>query len=188
MMLLGSDNDHYREHYAAYNAIADHSRAIAFLIAEGIRSGNSGRDYVLRRIIRRADYIGRTLGFERPFLAEVAEVVIETMGTRYPELRSQRENIRDWTTAEEQRFHRTLASGLRHLEVALGQMARQGATMLPGSEAFKLHDTYGFPLDLTQKILSERGLTVNIEQYEKERHAQQQRSRMASSFKHNVSS
>ncbi len=188
MLQLGSDNDHYREHYAAYNAIADHSRAIAFLIAGGIRPGNSGRDYVLRRIIRRADYIGRTLGFERPFLAEVAEAVIETMGTRYPELHSQRENIRDWTIAEEQRFHLTLASGLRHLEVALGQMARQGETILPGNEAFKLHDTYGFPLDLTQKILSERGLAVNIEQYEEERHAQQQRSRKASTFKRKASS
>jgi alanyl-tRNA synthetase len=188
MMLLGSNNDHYRQHYAAYNAIADHSRAVAFLIAEGIRPGNSGRDYVLRRIIRRAAYTGRTLGFEQPFLAGVAEAVIETMGTSYPELRSQRETIRDWTTSEEQRFLRTLASGLRHLEVALAQVARQGETILPGKEAFKLHDTYGFPLDLTQKILAERGFTVNIEQYEEERRAQQQRSRMASSFKHNMSS
>src|SRR5205814_1819432 len=112
--------------------IADHSRAIAFLIADGVRPGNGGRDYVLRRLIRRAAYVGRKLGFERPFLAEVARVVIDTMGVFYPELVTKSEMITGLTTAEEERFNRTLTTGLRYLEAAIDQMSRQGITMLPG--------------------------------------------------------
>ena len=181
--LLDKDNDHYHEYYAAYHTIADHSRAIAFLIADGVRPGNGGRDYVLRRIIRRAAYVGRTLGFKRPFLANIAQVVIDMLGAYYSELRSQSKLINDLTTAEEERFNRTLASGLRYLELAIDQMSTQGTTRLPGREAFKLHDTYGFPLDLTQKILSERDLNVDVEGYEQARREQQQRSRMAAQFK-----
>jgi alanyl-tRNA synthetase len=183
MELLGKDSGHYREYYATYNAIADHSRAIAFLIADGVRPGNGKHDYVLRRLIRRAAYLGKTLGFERPFLANVADVVIDTMGACYPELRSKGKDINDWTTAEEVRFNRTLTTGLRHLEVVTDRMSAQGTTTLPGHEAFKLHDTYGFPLDLTQKILVDRGLNVNVEEYEEARHEQQQRSRKAAQFK-----
>lgn len=177
--LTSKDGDHYRRYYASYNTIADHSRAIAFMIADGVRPGNGWRDYVLRRIIRRAAYVGKTLGLERPFLASVADVVIDTMKEWYPDLHSKRDVISAVTTAEEERFNRTLATGLRYLEVAIDRMAQQNTTTLPGREAFKLHDTYGFPLDLTQKILAERDLDVNVEEYEEGRREQQERSRIA---------
>lgn len=181
--LTGKDEDHYRKYYASYNTIADHSRSIVFLIAEGIHPGNGGRDYVLRRIIRRAAYVGKTLGFERPFLASIVDVVIDTMGEWHPDLCSKRKIIGEVTTAEEERFNRTLSTGLRYLEVVISQMLRQTVTMLPGREAFKLHDTYGFPLDLTQKILAERGLDVNVAEYEEGRREQQERSRVAMQLK-----
>src|SRR6266699_2023516 len=183
MELLGKDSNHYREHYAAYNTIDDHSRAIAFLIADGVLPGNTGRDYVLRRIIRRAAYVGKTLGLERPFLARITDVVIDTMGEWDPELRSKRSIVSEVTTAEEERFKRTLTTGLRYLEVAINHASEQGATLLPGREAFKLHDTYGFPLDLTQKILAERGMKVNVMEYEEGRREQQERSRTATKLK-----
>ena len=181
--LLGKDSNHYREHYAAYNTIADHSRAIAFLIADGVLPGNTGRNYVLRRIIRRAAYAGKTLGFENPFLARITQVVIDMMGEWYPELRSRSKAISEWTTVEEERFNRTLATGLGYLEVVIDQMSKGGSTVLPGREAFKLYDTYGFPLDLTQKILAERGLSVNVDEYEEGLREQRQRSRKAGQFK-----
>lgn len=177
MELTGEGDEHYRQHFATYNAIADHSRAVAFLIADGIQPGNGGRNYVLRRLIRRASYFGQTIGLEQPFLSQLAQVVIDQMGDCYPELQRERERIIDLTTAEEIRFQRTLAKGLRFLEMSIASC--QQHEMLSGREAFKLYDTYGFPLDLTQKILSERGLQVNIQEYEEERVQQQQRSRNA---------
>ena len=183
MELPGKDSSHYHEYYATYNIIADHSRAIAFLIADGVRPGNTGRDYVLRRLIRRAAYAGKTLGFDHPFLADITQVVVDTMGTWYPELYSNSKIISDWTTAEEERFSRTLTTGLHYLEAVIDQLSKQSTTMLPGREAFKLYDTYGFPLDLTQKILAERGLSVDVEEYEEGRREQQQRSRTASQLK-----
>jgi alanyl-tRNA synthetase len=179
MELLSSNSEHYREHFMVYNAIADHSRAIAFLLADGVKPGNGGREYVLRRIIRRAAYFGKTLGFAQPFLADVVQSVIDIMGAWYPELYSKREYIYDQITAEEKRFQRTLTSGLHHVEEVIHAMVEQGSTLLTGQEAFKLYDTYGFPLDLTQKILVDRGLSVDIEGYEDERRKQQQRSRAA---------
>jgi alanine--tRNA ligase len=183
MELVSKDGDYYCRYRASYNTIADHSRTIAFLIADGVRPGNGWRDYVLRRMIRRAAYVGKTLGFERPFLAGVAEAVIDTMGEWYPNLRIKREIISAVTTAEEERFNRTLATGLRFLEVAINRMTQQNTAILPGREAFKLYDTYGFPLDLTQKILAERGLDVDVEEYEEGRREQQERSRIATHSK-----
>jgi len=181
--MLGTDQQHYQGQRAIYHAIADHSRSIAFLLAEGVRPGNGGREYVLRRLIRRASYLGKTLGFERPFLASLVEVVVDMMGECYPELLSQRTVIVERTTDEEKRFQRTLASGLRQIEVLVEQLSEQGGTILSGYEAFKLHDTYGFPLDLTQKILGEHGLSVNVAEYEEGRQEQQQRSRSATLLK-----
>ena len=183
MELISKDGHHYRRYRASYNTIADHSRAIAFLIADGVRPGNGWRDYVLRRIIRRAAYVGKTLGLDRPFLASVADAVIDTMGELYPDLLIKREIVIAVTTAEEERFNRTLTTGLRYLEMAIDLTAQQNTTMLPGREAFKLHDTYGFPLDLTQKILAERNLDVNVEEYEEARREQQERSRVATHSK-----
>jgi alanyl-tRNA synthetase len=186
MELLGKDRRHYSEHRAAYHTVADHSRAIAFLIADGIRPGNMGRDYVLRRILRRAAYYGQVLGFNRPFLAETADVVIEIMGTQYPELHIKRDQIKALVTVEEERFSRTLTKGLRLLEgTLLSRVHEQGTKVLPGRDAFTLYDTYGFPLDLTQKILAERGLSVDVAGYDEALREQQGRSRLASRFKRN---
>ena len=184
MALLGQDHSHYEQHRVAYHIVADHSRTIAFLIADGITPGNEGRNYVLRRILRRAAYQGKVLGFTQPFLAATADTVIDTMGDYYTELRSRRDYIKGVITAEENRFKRTLSRGLRLLEdTLLNRLAEQGMSVLPGRDAFMLHDTYGFPLDLTQTILAGRGLSVDVEGYEAARREQQERSRQASQFK-----
>ncbi len=188
MELAGKESGQYHEYYVACNTIADHSRAIAFLIADGVLPGNTGHDYVLRRLIRRAAYAGKTLGYEGPFLAQIAQVVVDIMGEWYPDLKSKSKTISEWTTAEEERFNRTLATGLRYLETAIDQMSKEGTPVLPGREAFKLYDTYGFPLDLTQKILAERGLSVDVEGYEEGLREQQQRSRKVRQLKRGGSS
>lgn len=181
--LLSADTRHYREHQSAYHIIADHSRAITFLLADGIHPGNEGRDYVLRRILRRAAYQGRALGFAQPFLASVADVVIDSMGPVYPELFTQRATIKQSITDEEERFLHTLTSGLHHLEEVLAQTTGTRVSMFPGRAAFTLHDTYGFPLNLTQNVLAERGIAVDIQEYDEARREQQERSRAAMRFK-----
>jgi alanyl-tRNA synthetase len=185
MELLGKRRQHYQDYRAAYHTVADHSRAITFLIADGVRPGNEGRDYVLRRILRRAAYHGQVLGFHHPFLAETVDTVINVMGDHYTELLNKRDYIKEVVTAEEERFNRTLSIGLHLLEdTFLSRMTAQGTTVLPGRDAFMLYDTYGFPLDLTQKILTGRGLGVDVEGYEEALREQQERSRLASQFKH----
>ncbi len=182
--LLGKDRLHYEQHRAAYHVLADHSRAITFLIADGVHPGNEGRNYVLRRILRRAAYYGKTLGFEQPFLAEIVDVVINIMGEYYTELSSKRDFIKDLILAEEERFNHTLSTGLQVLEQTfLNTTTAHEEKVLSGRDAFTLYDTYGFPLDLTQKILKERGLSVDLEGYEEAMRQQQERSRNTSRFK-----
>ena len=172
----------YRERRAAYHAIADHSRACAFLIADGVRPGNEGRNYVLRRILRRAAYLGQTIGLAEPFLAETAAVVVRIMGNAYPALRAKADYIRTVITDEEQQFGRTLAQGLDQLERITARMRQFGQTVMDGEDGFRLHDTYGFPLDLTAKILHARGLGVDEGGYAAARNARRERSREASAF------
>ncbi len=179
----GSDNDHYHAHRSAYRAIADHARAIAFLIADGVLPGNLGRSYVLRRILRRAAYQGKTIGFERPFLAEVITTVIDEMGDAYPELIRRRELILAATDQEERQFLRTLNGGVARLTSVIEQVRARGETVIPGQDAFVLKDTYGFPLDLTQKIAGEQGLTVDEAGYEAAMNEQRARSRAAAASK-----
>lgn len=179
----GSDEEHYHAHRSAYRAIADHSRAIAFLIADGVLPGNLGRSYVLRRILRRAAYQGRTIGFERPFLAEVITTVIDQMGEVYPELVNRRELILSAADQEERQFLRTLSGGLSRLNAVIEQVRTRGETVIPGTDAFVLKDTYGFPLDLTQKIAAEQGLTVDEAGYEAAMADQRARSRAAAAGK-----
>jgi alanyl-tRNA synthetase len=181
--LANTDEEHYRAHLTPYRAVADHTRAITFLIADGILPGNEGRSYVLRRILRRAAYQGRLIGLLKPFLAETADVLIAMMGDTYPELRSRRQFILEAITDEEQRFGRTISSGLVKLDTLVQRMAEQHETVLSGEEAFRLKDTDGFPLDLTQKILAERGLTVDEASYEQALDQQRKRSRAATQFK-----
>jgi alanyl-tRNA synthetase len=181
--LVGKGRDHYVQHRVAYQAIADHARACAFLIADGVRPGNEGRNYVLRRILRRAAYQGRTIGLTEPFLAEAADVVIDSMGDAYPELKTKAVYIKQLITREEERFGRTLQAGLEQLEVIVARMQAEGQTIMPGEDAFRLHDTYGFPLDLTAKILHERGLGVDEGGYLKAREEQRRRGREATQFR-----
>jgi alanyl-tRNA synthetase len=181
--IAGTDESHYRTHLAAYRAVADHTRACAFLIADGILPGNEGRSYVLRRILRRAAYQGRTIGLTKPFLAQTADVVIGMMGGAYPELRSRRQFILETLTDEEERFGRTISSGLVKLDALVRRLAERGETVLPGEEAFRLKDTDGFPLDLTEKILAERGLSVDETGYAAAMNEQRKRSRAATQFK-----
>jgi alanyl-tRNA synthetase len=181
--LLGSDEAHYRAHTSPYRAVADHSRAVAFLIADGVLPGNTGRSYVLRRILRRAAYQGRTIGFERPFMAEVVETVIAEMSAAYPELQKRRDFILETTDVEERQFLRTLSGGLVRLNTLLDRVKGESSAVIPGEDAFMLKDTYGFPLDLTQKIAAEQGLAVDEASYDSAMAAQRAQSRKVAQFK-----
>ncbi len=146
--------------------IADHSRTTAFLIAEGIVPDRTGREYVLRRVMRRAIRHGHRLGIKEPFLHEVALKVVELMGADYPELLERKELIRSLTLAEEERFRQTIERGLGLLEERFELMQAEGKTVLDGRDAFQLYDTYGFPLDLTEVICTERGFSVDSAGYD----------------------
>jgi alanyl-tRNA synthetase len=181
MALTGGDRDHYRQYSAAYRAVADHARACTFLIADGILPGNEGRSYVLRRVLRRAAYQGRTIGLTRPFLAGTAGIVIEIMGDAYPQLRARRAFILETLQAEEERFGRTISSGLLLLDQALATLPAGG--QLSGDQAFALYDTHGFPLDLTEKIVTERGMRVDLAGYETRMEEQREKARRGATFK-----
>ena len=140
------------------NVVADHARALCFLIGDGVLPSNEGRGYVLRRILRRAARHGVLLGVERPFLYQVADAVVDEMAEAYPELAERRAFIRDRIQREEERFLETLTHGLALLEDEIGALEQRGETTLPGEVVFKLYDTFGFPVDLTEDILRGRGL------------------------------
>ena len=146
--------------------IADHARATAFLIADGVLPDRAGRAYVLRRVMRRAIRHGHRHGIERPFLHLVALEVVRLLGDHYTELRERRDLIASVAEQEEVRFRETIVRGLGLLEQAFEGMAARNERVLPGSDAFRLYDTYGFPLDLTQVICAERGYDVDTEGYE----------------------
>ncbi len=143
--------------------IADHARAFCFLVADGVFPANDRRGYVLRRLLRRAIRHGRKLGLDAPFLHEVTPVVIATLGEAYPELLAAREAILDVGRLEEQRFGETIAVGLTRLEEVVRRLDTPpgGPPVLPGEELFRLHDTYGFPLDLARDVAEERGILVD---------------------------
>jgi alanyl-tRNA synthetase len=143
--------------------IADHARGVTFLIGDGVFPGNEGRGYVLRRVLRRAIRHGRLLGLDRPFLASLVDVVIELFGAHYPELVEQRERIKRVIGHEEEHFNRTLTSGMARFETLVDQLARAGESVISGVEAFRLYDTYGFPLELTEELARDVGLGVDRE-------------------------
>ncbi len=145
--------------------IADHARTTAFLIAEGVFPDRAGREYVLRRVMRRAIRHGHRLGIREPFLHEVALDVTRLMGDVYPELVARRDLIANVARQEEVRFRETIERGLKILEDEIEGVRRAGGSVIRGETAFKLYDTYGFPLDLTQVIAQERGLTVDEAAY-----------------------
>jgi alanyl-tRNA synthetase len=145
----------------AFRVIADHSRALSLLIADGVVPSNDGRGYVLRRVLRRSARHARHLGFTEPFLWRVAEAVAGTMGAAYPELVERHSYIQEVIRSEEERFAETLDKGLALLDTERATLRARGATLLPGEIAFKLYDTYGFPLDMTEDILREENLTID---------------------------
>ncbi len=173
--LVGASYDRDAPHRGSYRVLADHARAVSFLLADGVYPGNEGRGYVLRRILRRAVRHAWLLGRREPTLAPLTEVVVREMGGVYPELVSQAEHIRNTTLAEEQRFLETIDGGLGRLE----EIFATGAKTIPGDEAFRLYDTFGFPIDLTQIIAGERGVDVDIAGFERALEEQRERSRAA---------
>jgi alanyl-tRNA synthetase len=188
--LLGHDPESFEAERFSYQVIADHSRAITFLLGDGVMPSNEGRGYVTRRILRRAVRHGRLLGRKEPFLAETAKVVIDTMAEAYPHLREQETAILGGIAREEAQFTRTLESGTDLLEEALIPLTsnervvgRQAETLppdvpqLPGDVAFKLHDTYGFPIDLTVELAAEYGVGVDRGGFEVALAEQRERSR-----------
>jgi alanyl-tRNA synthetase len=161
------------------HVVADHSRAAVFLIGDGVLPSNEGRGYVLRRILRRAARHGVLLGLERPFLFQVADVVIDSMCGAYPELGERRAYIVDRIQREEGRFLETLSKGLALLEEELAKAAQRGERQLPGATAFRLYDTFGFPLDLTEDILRGRGMTLDQAGFDAAMQGQRERARAA---------
>jgi len=147
--------------FTPYRVIADHTRAVTFLIADGVVPGNMGRNYVCRMIIRRAARFGTKIGLNEPFLAKVAEVVINEYGSAYPELEKNRATILDNLTREEKRFARTVEAGLGYLDDLVAGMKKSGNKVLDGKEAFELYATHGLPLELTRDILQEQALDVD---------------------------
>ena len=162
--------------------IADHIRACAFLIVDGVIPGNEGRGYVLRRIIRRAIRHGYQLGRREPFFFRLVEDLDRQMGAAYPELRRDKARVAQLLKAEEQRFGETIENGMRILEGALAALARSGGRTLDGDTAFALYDTYGFPYDLTADVCRERGVAVDEAGFDRAMDAQRRRARAASQF------
>ena len=163
--------------------IADHIRACAFIVADGVIPGNEGRGYVLRRIARRAVRHGYKLGARRPFFYRLVAALAREMGDAYPELRREEARITDVLRQEEERFFQTIANGMEILEGALAALAAQGGTTLDGELAFKLHDTYGFPLDLTADVCRERGVAVDNAAFGAAMQRQREQARAAGKFK-----
>lgn len=168
----------------AMRIVADHSRGAAFLIADGVVPSNEDRGYILRRIMRRAIQQGNTLGLEAPWLGKFAERVIELMGDVYPELVAERENIARWVNDEEESFGRTLVRGEQLLERLVVEAREAGTSWIEAEDAFKLHDTYGFPYDLTKELLAEQGLAVDDEGFAELMEEQRTRARTGAATAH----
>jgi alanyl-tRNA synthetase len=163
----------------SFRVIDDHVRAVSFLIADGVMPSNEGRGYVLRRLLRRAARHGRLLGLKEPFLHEVAKTVSAVMGDAYPELRKEEQRIREVIRMEEERFGETLERGLVLLEDATAKLKSEKKQFLSGEIAFRLYDTYGFPLDLTEDILRNEDIAVDEAEFEQLMEAQRTRGREA---------
>lgn len=162
----------------AHRVIADHIRTVSFSVADGQLPSNNRAGYVIRRILRRAVRYGYTsLGMNEPFMFRLLPSLIESMGEHYPELKNQQETILKVMREEEQAFLKTLGKGLRMIERRMESLKSEGRNIFPGSDAFELFDTYGFPVDLTQLILRENSMTLDEEAFSRELNAQKERSR-----------
>ena len=170
-----ADNDHDY----ALRVLADHSRAMTFLALDGVVPGTGGREHVLRRIVRRAIRYGRRLGIDRPFLVDLVDVVMERMGPHYPELVKDSERVKQVLAGEEELFTRTLQAGLTQIERVM-ETAHHGK--VAGRDVFDLYQTYGFPVELTEEILAEAGLTYDRTEFEAELEAERTRARSSARF------
>ncbi len=172
----GADDDN------AMRVVAEHGRALAFLIADGVIPGNDGRGYVLRRLLRRAALFGRRLGLDKPFLNKLAVATIESMAGVYPELEQRRDFIFQVIEQEEKRFEETLSTGLEIIDSVLAKNAVKKDGRISGKDAFRLYDTYGFPVELTKEIVEKSGFSVDIDGFEKEMGKQRERARASHKF------
>ena len=166
----------------AMKVIADHSRAAAFLIGDGIMPSNEGRGYVLRRIMRRAIRYGRNIGLNRPFLHKTARVVFDIMQPAYPELAEASAFITNVIENEEVRFLETLDTGLKLLNDTLSEIKAKGATQVPGDIIFKLYDTYGFPVDIVRDVVRDENMSLDMEGFDSAMEEQRARSRSVTTF------
>jgi alanyl-tRNA synthetase len=181
--LAGHTASQRRDHEIAYRVIADHGRAAAFLVADGVVPGNEGRSYVLRMVLRRAMRYGRKAGFEGRFLADVADTVVSLMGDAYPDTRAQRDFVRRVIETEEERFAHTLMGGLARLEEAVAAAKSGGSVTLRGEDVFRLYDTYGFPKEMTHDAAREAGLDVDWPGFEAAMSRQRERARASGEFR-----
>ncbi|MBI3659241.1 alanine--tRNA ligase [Candidatus Acetothermia bacterium] len=175
--LLKHSEEQMRAQYVPYRVLADHGRAMTFLLAEGVMPSNEKHGYVLRMVMRRAIRFGKKLSFKDPFLGEISKTVIEQMGGHYRELNERKDSILKAIAQEEERFERTLDEGLVRLSELMTGLEKQKQKVIPGSEAFKLHDTFGFPFELTMDVARERAFSVDRAGYEQEMEKQRERSR-----------
>jgi alanyl-tRNA synthetase len=172
-------NVKYEDNPVPYRVIADHIRALSFLISDGVLPSNEGRGYVERRLLRRAARFGRELGLEKPFLCEVSRTVVDLMGQQYPELVEKQIQIEKIIQTEEERFAGTLARGMDVLDGVFERLESEGHKQVPGEDLFKLHDTFGFPLDLATDIAEDRGYTADKDGFESAMSGQREKARSA---------
>lgn len=163
----------------AFKVIADHTRTVAFAIGDGALPSNEGRGYVLRRLLRRAVRFGKNLGIDRPFMFNLVPIIGEIMKDFYPEVEAKQEFIMRVIKNEEERFHETLQDGLGILSNVISTQQAAGLSIIPGSDAFRLYDTYGFPVELTEEYAEEVGMTVDHEGFKASLEAQRTRARSA---------
>jgi alanyl-tRNA synthetase len=177
--IAGVEYNANEESDVALKVIADHIRTVVFSVGDGVLPSNEGRGYVIRRLLRRAVRYGKKLGVDEPFLHRLVPVVGDIMGSHYPEVVDRREFIERVIRNEEERFHETLSDGLTILAELVEQAKREGGNRIAGDAAFRLYDTYGFPLDLTEDFAAEHGLAVDREGFEAAMERQRERARAA---------
>ena len=180
--LAGTTYGHDAGHDRSLRVIADHARALVFLAADGVQPDNTGRGHIFRRVLRRAVRHGKLLGLDHPFLAHAAESVIELMSGHYQELANRRQDIITVIAIEEQKFSQTLTVGLQLLTRELDELAQRGDQELSGQVAFKLYDTHGFPVELTEEVARERGFTIDRAGFEDAMQRQQEQARSLDAF------
>ncbi|MEK9771645.1 MAG: alanine--tRNA ligase [Nitrosomonadales bacterium] len=169
--------------HASLRVIADHIRSIVFLISDGVQPGNEGRNYVLRRITRRAIRHGYKLGRKEPFLYQVSESILKNMGDAYPEILENQTKIKDTIYEEEIRFFETIDNGMKILNEAIQKIVFNNEKILSGDIAFKLHDTFGFPIDLTADICRESKININLAEFDSAMNQQKKMAKAASQFR-----